>query len=304
VRSRSSPFPRSRRPALTCAGGHGPDTWGANRCRTARAELSSLRLRRYGPRNRSPNRGHMGSEGSREARLDLEGFRPRRRDNSRRLRGNDRRSRRNHGRRLLAGRRRSDRQNLVAGQEEERIQVPIRVGAPPHAEMDVGHRELHHAARTDGPNDVALRQARAATHGDRAEMQERDRVTILGLDGDRPAAHRHGPGEGDHPGRRREHGRSRRGADVDPAVLARRIRIVAEQEGPQHRPLHRPGPTQSGRRHGERSRNRSANEQSEHHRAPPLLSDMKTRPKGSRAGAPLSNLITETCGRAGCAPLP
>jgi hypothetical protein len=265
---------------------------------------SSLNLCRHCPHSRWLRHGHASSKGRREAGLDLEGLRPRRGDNSRRLRGNDRRSRSNHRRRLLAGRRRPDRRNLGFGQEAQRVHVPIRLGAPPHAEIHVGHGQLHHAALTDGPDGVALRQARAATHSDRAEMHERDRVTILRLDRDRPAAHRHDPGEGNHAGRRGEHGCSRRGADVDPAVLARRIRVVAEQEGPQHRALHRPGPAQSGRRHDERSRNRSADEQSEHHRAPPLLSGKKTRPKGSKTERPLSNLITGTCGRAGCGPLP
>jgi hypothetical protein len=59
-------------------------------------------------------------------------------------------------------------------------------------------------------------------------MQERDRVTVLRLERDRSAAHRDGAGEGDDPGRRGEHRRAGWSADVDAAVLARRIRIVAE----------------------------------------------------------------------------
>jgi hypothetical protein len=254
-----------------------------------RRALSSLDLRRHCVHNPWRGRRHRSSKGSRETGLDLYGLRPRRGYNSRRLRGNDPRSRRNHWRGILAGRRRPERRNLGAWQEEQRVHVSIRLGAPPHAEIDVRHGQLHHAARTHGSDGVALRQARAATHGDRAEMQERDRVTVLRLDRDRTAAYRHGPREGDPPGRRGEHGRSRGRADVDPAVLARRVRIVAEQEGPQHRALHRPGPTQSGRRHGERSRNRSADEQSKHHRAPPLLPDMETQPKvaGPRYRCPI-----------------
>lgn len=304
VRPLSWVFPRGRRPALARPDRHRLDACSGRRRRPARRALSDLNPRRPCPQSRWLGRGHRSSNGSREAGLDLEGRRRRPGDSGRRPRGNDRRSLCNHRGRFFARRRRPGRRNLGAGQEEQRVDVPIRFRAPPHADMDVGHGQLHRAARTDGSDCVALRKAGAATHGDRAEMQERDRVIVLRLDRDRPAAHRHGPGEGDHPGCRGEHGRSCWGADVDPAVLARRIRIVAEQEGPQHRALHRPGPTQGGRRHCERSRNRSADEQSEHHRVPPLLSDMETGAQGSKAEKPLSNLITETCGRAGCAPLP
>jgi hypothetical protein len=52
------------------------------------------------------------------------------------------------------------------------------------------------------------------------------------LERDRSAAHRDGAGEGDDPGRRGEDGRACWNADVDAAVLAGRIRIIAELEGP------------------------------------------------------------------------
>lgn len=285
MRSRSSPFPGSSRPALTRSDGHRRVAWSGNRRRPAFAKHSTLLcLHRRGPRNFRRSRGDRSSEGSRPACLQLEGLRPRLRGSRRRLRGNDRRGGRNHRRRLLAGRRRSARRNLGVGQEQERIQVAVRLGAPPHAEIDVGHRQLHHATGTYGADEIALPHRRPASHGDRAQMQERDRVPVLRLERDRPAPHRDGPGEGDHPGRRGQHGCARWSADVDPAMLASRIRIVAEQEGSQHRALHRPGPTQSGRGQGERSRDHNADEQSDRHRAPPPLSDMETTAKVAEPG--------------------
>ena len=302
VRSRSSPFAWSRWPALTRSDGNRPLALSGNRSRRAFTVLSTLLcLHRHGPRNRRSSRGPRSSEGRRQARLHLEGLHARRRDNSRRPRGHDCGRPRDHWRWLVTGRRRPDRRDLGAGQQEQRIQIPIRLRGPSHAEVDEGHGQLDHAARADGPDQAALRDGHPAAHGDRAEMQERDRVTVIRLERDRSAAHRDGAGEGDDPGRRGEHGRTGWSADVDAAVLARRIRIVAEQEGPQNRSLHRPGPTQSGRRHREGSRDRSAEEQSNRHRAPPIVVRYGNYAQGSRAGRSLSNLITTKCGRAGCA---
>jgi hypothetical protein len=227
-----------------------------------------LHLRRHRPCGRLSSRGHRSSEGPRLPRLHLEGRRGRPGDSSRGPHRNDRRRRRNLGRRLLTGRRRPDRRDLGDGQQQERIQVPVRLRSPPHAEVNIRHGQLHNAARPDGSDEVALRDGRPAPHGGRAEMQERDRVAVLRLERNGSAAHGDGADEGDDSGRRGEHGCARWSADVDPAMLARRIRIVSEQERPQNRSLHRPGPTQSRRRHGERSRDRNADEQSNRHRAP------------------------------------
>jgi hypothetical protein len=219
---------------------------------------------------RSHNRVHGSRHGRRQTRLHLRRLRHRlarrrRGDRRRRLRGNDRGRRRDRRSGPLAGRGQPDRRRLGAGQEQQRVEVPVRIAAPPHAEVDVGHRQLDLAARADGPDEPALRYRRPAPDGDGAEMHERDRVAVLRLDRDGPARRRDGSGEGDDSGCRREHRCPRRGADVDPTVLAGRVRVVAEQERPQHGALHRPRPAQSGGGHGKRGRDRSADEQTDRH---------------------------------------
>ena len=182
MRSRSSPFAWSRRPVLTRSDGNRRLAWSRNRSRRACTVCSTrLCLRRHGPRFRRSSRGPRSSGGRRQARLHLEGLSARRGDNSRRPRRNDRGSRGNHRRWLAASHRRPDRRDLSARQQQERIQVPVRLRRPPHAEVDVGHGQLHHAARADGSEDAALRDCRPASHHDRAEVQERDRVAVLRL---------------------------------------------------------------------------------------------------------------------------
>lgn len=279
VRSRPLPCPRSRRPT------HGdPDGYGAGALNGfgRRAIFSPGRRLPPGLGARHHGRSLRSREGRRQARfhlgrLDYRLPRPARGD-ARRLRGSHRR-RRSLGHRLLAGGGRPDRRDFHARQEQQGIQVAVRLGAPPHAEIDVGLRQFGDSTRPDGSDEGSLGHGVAAPHRDRAEMHERDRVAVRRLDRDRPAAHRHGAREGDDPGRRGEHGCARRSADVDSAVLARRVRIVAEQKRSQHGALHRPRPAQSGSGHGQRSSDCSADEQSNRHRAPPSLSDMETTPK-------------------------
>jgi len=139
--------------------------------------------------------------------------------------------------RLRPARRRRARRSLWPRQEEERIQVPVRLAASPHAQIDVGHRQLGLAAWADRADRRALRDRGAAPNRHGAEMQDGDRVAVLGLDRDGPAADGDGPCEGDDSGCRREHRCPRGRSDVDSAMLAGRVRIVAEQEGPQYRGL-------------------------------------------------------------------
>jgi hypothetical protein len=110
-------------------------------------------------------------------------------------------------------------------------------------------------------------------------MHERDRVAVRSLDRNGTTTYRDGSGERDDPGRRREHRCPRRGADVEPAVLAGRVRIAPEQERAQHRPLHGPCPARRGGRHGQCGSDRSAEEQSDPHPGTSLLSVMQTRLK-------------------------
>jgi hypothetical protein len=127
-------------------------------------------------------------------------------------------------------------------QEEERVDIALRVGGPANAEMHVRDGLLGRPARADGSNRVALGDGRPAPDGHGAEMEQRDGVAVRRLDRDRPPARRHGPGERDDAARRRDHRGAGRRADVDPAVEAARVWIGTEGERMQNRPLHRPGP--------------------------------------------------------------
>ena len=273
-----------------------------DRSRRACTVLSTLLcLRRHGPRNRRSSRGPRSSEGRRQARLHLEGLRARRGDNSRRPRGNDRGRPRNHKRWLVAGRRRPDRRYLSAGQQQQRIQVPVRLRGPPHAEVDVGHGQLDHPARADRPDEAALRDSRPAPNDDRAEMQQRDRVTVLRLERDRSAPHRDGAGEGDDPGRGASTGVPA-GAPMSiprcwPAAYGSSPSRKGRRTGPctgQAQPRADAG-TASAAVIAAQTSSRTVTG----HLFP--LSDMETTPKVAGPSRSLSNLITTRCGRADCA---
>jgi hypothetical protein len=106
---------------------------------------------------------------------------------------------------------------------------------------------LRLAARADGADGLTLADRRAAGDADRPEMDERHRIPVGGSDGDHAPADGHRPGEGDRAGGRRAHSRFRRSADIDAAVLAAGVGIVAEHEWSKHRPIHGPGPGECGR---------------------------------------------------------
>ena len=66
-------------------------------------------------------------------------------------------------------------------EEEQRIEIPVRVVAATHAEVEVGHGQFCRAARADRPDEGALRNRVPPTHGVGAEVQQRDRVAVSGL---------------------------------------------------------------------------------------------------------------------------
>jgi hypothetical protein len=91
------------------------------------------------------------------------------------------------------------------------------------------HRVL---AGSDRPHGLALRNARRVGHARLAELQERYGVAVERSDGDRPAASRKAADERHRAGGRCPDDGSDVPADVDPAVLTARVRVVAEREGP------------------------------------------------------------------------
>ena len=108
-------------------------------------------------------------------------------------------------------------------QHRRRVDVPVLVGRPADAEVDVrvGHPGL--VARTDRPDAVALDDRRALGHSDGAQVGERDRPAVRRLDRDAPAVARNDAGERDDPRRGRADHRPERPGDVDPAVVAGRL---------------------------------------------------------------------------------
>jgi hypothetical protein len=156
-----------------------------------------------------------------------------------------------HGRRRW--RRRWLRRGRVRGradrQEHERVEVTLRVGGEPDAEVD-------RAAASRGSDRLALAYRGAAPDRERAEVQERHRVAVRCEDRQRRAAARDGAGERDAPRCRREDRLPGRRADVDATVLAAGIRVSSvEDEGAHHVPARGPGPCPSPG-HGEEQERR------------------------------------------------
>jgi hypothetical protein len=109
--------------------------------------------------------------------------------------------------------------------------------------MNVRNVELRGAARADRSNDGALRDGGVLRHGDQAEVRQRHRQTVGGVDRDRLAARRHRPREADDTGGRREHRCAGVTTDVDAAMLAARVRMRRiEREPLEHGAAHGPRP--------------------------------------------------------------
>ena len=133
----------------------------------------------------------------------------------------------------------------AAGQERERVEIALRLGGDPHAEVHVRLRHLGVGADADRPDAGALGDRGAAGDGDRAEVRQRHGVPVGSGDRDAVSGRGDGACERDGPGRRSMYGRAQVTAHVDPTVLARRIGMRGiEEEGLQHssRGGPRPGP--------------------------------------------------------------
>jgi hypothetical protein len=107
----------------------------------------------------------------------------------------------------------------------------VLVGGPPHAEVDVRLSQLRLAARADRADGGAFGHGCTAPDHEGAEMDEGHRVPVGGLDRDGAAAAGNGARERNRARSRGAHGGAGRGADVDAAVLSRRVRVVSEDEG-------------------------------------------------------------------------
>ena len=175
------------------------------------------------------------------------------------LRRNDYDGRGRIGRRGLRrrGLRCRGRRRSPDGQESERVHVALRVGGDPHAEVD-------EAGRPGGADSLTLADGRTSPDRERAEVEQGHRVAVRREDRDRRTAPGHGPGEGDSPCRRREHRLAGRGRDVDPPVLAARVRVGrVEHERPQHVPARGPRPRPRPR-HGDEQERRGEQSDAAH----------------------------------------
>ena len=153
-------------------------------------------------------------------------------------------------------------------QEPCRVEVPLLVGVEPNAQMDVGLVHLGISARSDCPDAVAFGDCRALLNGDRSEVCERHVVSVCGLDGDRLAAGRHRARERHDSGGGSHYSGARAAADVEAAMLPRRIGLSAiEGERLQDRAVGRPGPGARRGRGGERN---CKHEQESSHGTSPL----------------------------------
>ena len=137
----------------------------------------------------------------------------------------------------------------------------MRLGCHPDAEVHVRLGVLDLSARADGADSLALSQFGADPDADRTEMEERDRVPVLGANRHAESSVRHGPGERNHTTRGCAHVGARGRPDVHATVLAAQVRIVISQKPPEDWAVDRPAPRAGPRREGKPSRHRD-----HHHR--------------------------------------
>lgn len=71
---------------------------------------------------------------------------------------------------------------LTNREQGERVDVAVRVGSQPDAEMDVRLEALGLTARADCPDDFAFDDCGADRQADRPEVNEGDRIPVLGTD--------------------------------------------------------------------------------------------------------------------------
>jgi hypothetical protein len=164
------------------------------------------------------------------------------------------RGRRDGGR--LDGRRCRSRRRLrwsrARRQQRQRVDVTMLVGRDPDPEVDVRRFRDAIAALADRAEGVAFADLCPLLDRCRLELQQRDRVPVAGSNRHRATAVRNAPDERDRPCRRRAHVAADVGGDVDPAVLAARVGIVAERERAQQRTVDRPAPSERSRSEYER----------------------------------------------------
>lgn len=146
-----------------------------------------------------------------------------------------------HGRWRRRRRRRRSRHSLR--QQRERIDVALFVTCHANAQVDVRHVELRRSVRPDRPDRRRLVDACAGTKRQRAEVRQRDGVSVARPDAERQPVSGRRSRERDDSSGRRDNRAAGGPADVDATALAGGIRMrTVERERPQDCPAGRPRP--------------------------------------------------------------
>ena len=138
-------------------------------------------------------------------------------------------------------------------EERERVEIAVRIRRQADAEVEVRHRLLGLAGGADRADRLPLGHRSVLGHTDRAQVNERDGVPVVGLDRDAEPVRRHRARERDPAGPWSERRLAGAAADVDPAMLPAGVRVIAEPEGLEHRSGYRPRPRGRRGRDGERA---------------------------------------------------
>jgi hypothetical protein len=181
-------------------------------------------------------------------------------------------------------------------QEQQRIEVRLRVDGRADPEMDVGLGNLGVAARPDGPDHVAFGDDQILGDRDRTEMREGDGEPVCGLDRQALARGGNGAGERHRPARGREDVRARRAGEVDASMLAAAVGVGGvEDERLQDRAVDRPGPR--ARRGRDHQRDQQGREKHSTHGLPPFIHRVRQgrRPDPSRRRRPVPPLSKNDC---------
>jgi hypothetical protein len=163
--------------------------------------------------------------------------------------------------------------------------------------VDVWDVVLDLSGRADRADDRVLAHGLAAPNARRTEMRQGHGVPVGRLDRHDFAAYWHGAGERDEAGRGRKDGLAGPSADVDSAVLARGVRIVAEDEFLEYRTFDGPGPRSCGR-HDHEGRRERDDQRSTHLFLLVVL--FANSGHDTWASQPLSIWTTGTCRKGAC----
>jgi hypothetical protein len=129
------------------------------------------------------------------------------------------------------------------------------------------------------PDNRSFRDVVAARDARRAQLEQRDRKAVGGPDRDCAAAARNSTDERDRTGGGCPDGAPELGADIDAAMLAAGVGVIAEDEWAKDLPVGRPRPSKSGRRDDERRQDDRGNERSPHRKPPSVVVEGNSHPR-------------------------